>query len=193
VRLTSTDFAESISFSSTQRLAGTYYFYWYNARTREHVIDDDGTDALTDHPATLDDFSYASVRWHKKELNDMIAAGIDVALPVFWGAPSEQNAGAQLHWSYAGLKPLVQAREELLREGKTPPRLGLFYDTSTLRYNAWHEHVDLTTGLRPALVLRDGARFLFHDSTEALGDDRRASDRAPLLRFVREEARSERD
>jgi hypothetical protein len=39
----------------------------------------------------------------------------------------------------------VQAREELLRAGKQPPRIGLFYDTSTLRHNAWGEHQDLTT------------------------------------------------
>jgi len=138
-------FAESVSFASTQRLVGTYYFYWYNSETKEHIIDGDGSDALTTHPATLEDFSYKSVRWHKQQLNDMIAAGIDVVLPVFWGAPSEQSTRAHLHWSYAGLPPLVQAREELVREGKTPPRIGLFYDTSTLRYNAWGEHVDLTT------------------------------------------------
>jgi hypothetical protein len=32
-----------------------------------------------------------------------------------------------------------------LREGKTPPRIGVFYDTSTLQYNAWNYHADLTT------------------------------------------------
>ena len=37
------------------------------------------------------------------------------------------------------------ARDELVREGKKPPRIGLFYDTSTLQYNEWHEHIDLTT------------------------------------------------
>ena len=75
----------------------------------------------------------------------MIEAGIDFLLPVFWGAPSEQDAKAGLHWSYEGLPPLVQAREALLKEGKSPPRIGLFYDTSTLRHNAWHYHADLTT------------------------------------------------
>ena len=43
------------------------------------------------------------------------------------------------------MPPLVQAREELLRAGKQPPRIGLFYDTSTLQHNSWHEHQDLTT------------------------------------------------
>ena len=139
------DFAEAKSFRASDRIVGTYYFYWYDAATKEHIIDGDGTDALTTHPLTLEDFSYRSVAWHKRQLRDMIAAGIDVVLPVFWGAPSEQNPKAHLHWSYAGIPPLVQAREELLREGAQPPRIGLFYDTSTLRHNEWHEHVDLTT------------------------------------------------
>ncbi|MBI2946263.1 MAG: DUF5010 domain-containing protein [Verrucomicrobia bacterium] len=143
--LTSKDFAESQSFRAEERIVGTYYFYWYDSYSKEHILDGDGTDALTTHPPTLEEFSYKSVRWHKQQLADMMAAGIDFLLPVFWGAPSEHPEKAHLHWSYAGLKPLVQAREELLREGQTPPRIGLFYDTSTLRHNAWREHVDLTT------------------------------------------------
>lgn len=139
------DFAEARSFTAQDRIVGTYYFYWYAAETKEHLLNGNGSDALTDHPATLDDFSYRSVRWHKKELGDMMAAGIDVVLPVFWGAPSEHEAKAHLHWSYAGLQKLVQAREELLREGVNPPRIGLFYDTSTLQHNRWNQHIDLTT------------------------------------------------
>ncbi|MCI0748020.1 MAG: DUF5010 domain-containing protein [Verrucomicrobia subdivision 3 bacterium] len=145
VGLKPNDFADARSFQASDRIVGTYYFYWYDAATKEHIIDGDGTDALTTHPPTLEDFSYRSVTWHKRQLRDMIAAGIDVVLPVFWGAPSEHAPKAHLHWSYVGLPPLVQAREELLREGALPPRIGLFYDTSTLRHNAWHEHVDLTT------------------------------------------------
>jgi hypothetical protein len=144
VRLKPSDFAEAKSFRASDRIIGTYYFYWYDSTTKEHVIDGDGTDALTTHPPTLEDFSYRLVTWHKRQLRDMIAAGIDVVLPVFWGAPSEQDPKAGLHWSYVGIPPLVQAREELLREGAQPPRIGLFYDTSTLRHNAWREHVDLT-------------------------------------------------
>jgi hypothetical protein len=145
VGLKPSDLAEVKSFRASDRIVGTYYFYWYDAATKEHVIDGDGTDALTTHPPTLEDFSYRSVSWHKRQLRDMMAGGIDVVLPVFWGAPSEHDAKAHLHWSYVGIPPLVQAREELLREGAQPPRIGLFYDTSTLRHNAWREHVDLTT------------------------------------------------
>jgi hypothetical protein len=100
---------------------------------------------LTTHPASLNDFSYKSKTWHKQQLRDMISADIDAVLPVFWGAPSEQDVHADLHWSYAGLPPLVEAREELEREGLNPPRIGLFYDTSTLQNNAWSYHADLTT------------------------------------------------
>jgi hypothetical protein len=139
------DFSGAKSFKSTDRIVGTYYFYWYNVYTKEHIVNGDGSDALTDHPASMEDFAYTSSRWHTQQLNDMTTAGIDVVLPVFWGAPSEQDKHAGLHWSYAGLPPLIQAREDLVREGKRPPRIGLFYDTSTLQWNAWHEHIDLTT------------------------------------------------
>jgi hypothetical protein len=145
VNLQPADFAEAQSFRGTDRIVGTYYFYWYDAPSQAHLLDGDGTDALTTHPPTLDGLSWKAVAWHRRQLEDMEAAGIDVVLPVFWGAPSEQDPKAHLHWSYEGLPPLVQAREDLLRAGRKPPRLGLFYDTSTLRHNAWHEHLDLTT------------------------------------------------
>ena len=143
--LSEKDFAGVPTFALAEKIIGTYYFYWYDSRTGSHLTNPDGSDALTTHPPTLEDFSYHSVSWHRRQLEDMMAAGIDVVLPVFWGAPSEQAAKAGLHWSYAGLPPLVQAREELVREGRRPPRLGLFYDTSTLQHNRWGYHADLTT------------------------------------------------
>jgi hypothetical protein len=145
VNLTTTDFRESRTFTANDRIVGTYFFYWYDVYTNSHIVNADGTDALTTHPAALEDFSYKSVRWHKKQLADMEAAGIDVALMVFWGSPAEHDPDASLHWSFAGLKPLVAAREELFREGKKPPTIGLFYDTSTLQANRWGYHADLTT------------------------------------------------
>lgn len=149
VNLSEADFVRAKTFRASDRVVGTYYFYWYDAGTRAHIVDGDGTDALTTHPASMEGFSYKSVAWHKRQLEDMAAAGIDVALPVFWGGPSEHEAGAQNHWSFAGLPPLVKAREELSRAarpgGREPPRIGLFYDTSTLRFNAWGAHIDLTT------------------------------------------------
>ncbi|MEA3365115.1 MAG: DUF5010 domain-containing protein, partial [Candidatus Hydrogenedentes bacterium] len=71
-------------------------------------------------------------------------AGIDFLMPVFWGVPGQYEG-----WSFAGLPPLVEAHDALLAEGKRPPFVGMFFDTSILRYNAYgaagHSyHVDLT-------------------------------------------------
>jgi hypothetical protein len=138
-------FANARSFRGDDKIVMTHDFYWYDVASKAHIIDGDGTDALTTHPATMDDFSYKSVAWHKKQLSDMIEAGIDVVLPVYWGAPSDHAPGSHLAWSFEGLSPLARAAQELIREGKKPPKIGLFYDTTTLRHNAWGVHVDLTT------------------------------------------------
>jgi hypothetical protein len=148
INLKPADFAESSTFTSSDRVVSTPYFYWYDIYSLAHIIDGDNSDALTDHPPTLVDFSYKSKAWHKTQLLDLSAAGIDVLLPVYWGEPSQripnQPVSAQ-PWSYAGLPPLVQAREDLLRQGAHPPVIGLFYDTSTLQHNQAGRRIDLTT------------------------------------------------
>jgi hypothetical protein len=142
------DFSEAVSYTSSDRIVLTPYFYWYDVFSDAHITDSDGTDALTDHPPTLTGFSYLSKAWHREQLLDMTAAGIDVLLPVYWGEPSQripnQPVSAQ-PWSHSGIPPLIQAREELLSEGRSAPRIGMFYDTSTLQYNAANERIDLTT------------------------------------------------
>jgi len=131
--------ADGPTFKSGQPLVATSYFYWYDVTSGSHIRNGDGSDALTDHPPTLDGFSYRLVAWHRQQLSDMIEAGIDVALPVYWGFPGEKGG-----WSNEGLGPLVKAREALVKAGRKPPAIGLFYDTSTLQYNGAGVHVDLT-------------------------------------------------
>lgn len=142
------DFEASRSFTAGERVVLTSYFYWYDAYSGAHLTNSDGSDALTDHPPTLTGFSYRSVAWHRQQLLDMMDAGIDVLLPVYWGEPSQRVAGRPISeqpWSFAGLPPLVAARAELLAQGKRPPRIGMFYDTSTLDHNAAGRRIDLTT------------------------------------------------
>lgn len=142
------DFDGVPSFRPDDRVVLTPYFYWYDVYSGEHLFNTDGSDALTDHPPTLTGFSYRSAAWHQGQLEDMEEAGIDVVLPVYWGEPSARRPGrpASEHpWSYAGIPPLVAARETLLAQGRTPPRIGLFYDTSTLQFNEAGERIDLTT------------------------------------------------
>jgi len=133
------------SFNYGQPVVGTTYFYWYDIDTKSHIIDHDGTDALTTHPADMNNLSYKRAAWHKTQIKDMIAAGLDFLLPVFWGVPGKYNG-----WSFVGLPPLVQAHSALQKEGFDPPAIGLFYDTSILKWNGFNKdgtsyHVDLST------------------------------------------------
>ena len=129
-------------FSAKDRIVATYYFYWYDDESGEHFRNADGSDALTDHPADPKGYSYRRAAWHKKQLGDILDAGIDVALPVYWGCPAA-DAGEQ--FSTVGLSPLVAAADELTAAGRKPPRIGMFYDTSTLQYNGAGRRVDLST------------------------------------------------
>lgn len=129
-----------VRFAEGEPLIATTYFYWYDAPTKLHLIDPDGSDALTDHPPTLDNFSFKSTAWHKSQLIDMSDAGIDVVLAVYWGEPTGGH-----NWSDEGLPVLVAAREQLLAEGGRPPAIAMFYDTTTLQSNAGRFHVDLRT------------------------------------------------
>lgn len=132
------------SFSSGDKLLATYYFYWYDISSGAHIYNPDGSDAMTDHPANMENFSYKNVSWHKQELLDMIDAGIDIVLPVYWG--DTRN----LEWANPGLEKLVEACQLLKSEGIDPPKIGMFYDTSSLECEDSLKkpgvRLDLTTG-----------------------------------------------
>ena len=133
------------SFQRGQAIVGTTYFYWYDAASKAHIVNGDGSDALTTHPADMAGISFKSAAWHKAQLADMIDAGIDFLMPVFWGVPGKYDG-----WSFAGLPPLVEAHTAMEKEGLKPPAIGMFYDTSILQWNGSNAdgsnyHVDLTT------------------------------------------------
>lgn len=118
---------------------GTTYFYWYDIDTRAHIVDHDGSDALTTHPADMKNISFKRSSWHRRQLLDMIDAGVDFLMPVYWGVPGQYDG-----WSFKGIPPLIEAHDMLLKAGKSPPAIGLFYDTSILRHNP-DGHIDLST------------------------------------------------
>jgi hypothetical protein len=110
----------------------THYFYWYHWPT-EH-FDEPGAPGPEGHCRHFVDperVSYRSVDWHAENLAAMASAGIDVALPVYWGAPGAYDR-PNLAFSRAGLGPMVEALDRLAAAKESAPRLGLFYDTSTL-------------------------------------------------------------
>jgi len=114
----------------------TPFFYWYCRKTGEHFINADGTDALTDHPLNPEGYCYRNPQWWKRELLAVRKAGIDAILPVYWGVP-----GVEKGWSKEGLRALVPAWDELSRQGMNPPKVAMFYDTSTLRYNPFRKQI----------------------------------------------------
>jgi len=139
------DFKGTTSFRSGQPIVGTYYFYWYDVHTKEHFINPDGSDALTTHPLDTTDYSYRSVRWHRQQMEEIRSAGIDFILPVYWGNPGDRQPGKPLSWSFVGIKTLVEAQQQMRQARKKSPKIGLFYDTTTLQHNALSYHADLRT------------------------------------------------
>ncbi len=119
------------SFGPDERVIATHYFYWYKWPT-EHFFDDDARsdDALRHHFPDHRNVSYKSTAWHRRQMEDLNAAGIDVALLVYWGAPNQYDK-PDIRFSVRGIPPLVQALDEMAEAG-AHPRVGLFYDTSTL-------------------------------------------------------------
>jgi hypothetical protein len=116
--------AEAPSFAPTDRIVATHYFYWYR-----HP--DSHFDQLRLHFPKPESVSYESAAWHREEMLDVMAAGIDVILPVYWGAVDRYDK-PDVAFSVRGLPALTRALDSIRRQGKTPPRVGMFYDTTTL-------------------------------------------------------------
>lgn len=119
----------ALSVAAADITVATHYFYWY-LWPNEHFRPKDQLklEGHYHHFVTPEKVSYLSEDWHAGELWMMKAAGIDVALPVYWGAPGAYGKPG-ISFSVAGLGPMVRAAERL---GERSPKLGLFYDTSTL-------------------------------------------------------------
>jgi hypothetical protein len=116
--------AAAPSFAAGERLVAAFYFYWYRYPD-EHLAE------LGLHFPDERAVSYESEAWHRGELEDMCAAGIDVCLPVYWGA-LEHYDKPDVSFSVRGLPALVAAADALARVGMRPPRIGMMYDTTTL-------------------------------------------------------------
>jgi hypothetical protein len=117
-----------------QRMVFAKYLYWYQADPRRdaavaHITKPDGSSDLADLPAKGVGpwFSGDRVQWHKEELAGMVGAGICVALPDYLGSASVGAGTAD-----KGLDCMVSALEELRREGKQYPMVGMLLDASYL-------------------------------------------------------------
>jgi hypothetical protein len=121
------------SFGAAHRLVTTYYFYWHDltdpARRARY---DSGAFKSPPDPAR---YSFRFADTHLREFEDMLAAGIDFVLPVYWGEPGHPGRTTGMtcpyYWSTDGIPPMVEALDILAERG-TPLKVGLFYDTTIL-------------------------------------------------------------
>jgi len=148
IKLTADDHRGADSFKAGQPIIGATYFYSYDVYSGAGMIDPDGTDALTTHPprSDMDDFSYRSVAWHRRQLQDISSAGIDFIMPVYSEVPGRSDP-----WSVVGLKAFVEAHQQTQTDFANdltryrPPKIAMFYNTAALTDPRRAAPVDLTT------------------------------------------------
>jgi hypothetical protein len=121
----------------------TYFFYWYDAETGQHLNEEAG---LPVHPPEHPQISWHSVDWYRKELADMGEAEIDVLLATYWPEEDER-------WSFEGLPYMAEAKNQLADEGTATPDIGLFLATQVL------EGLDLTTSYGKTFFFEQIATF----------------------------------
>ena len=133
------------SFQTGDPVVATSYFYWYDIDSKAHILNHDGSDALTTHPVTTEGMSWKNPKWHERQFRQMAEADIDVAIAVYWGAPTVRQPDG-FRFSDEGVPNMVEALDTMIAGGEKAPALGLFYDTSTLGgHNAGGYRIDLTT------------------------------------------------
>lgn len=131
----------------------TYYFYWYDTQTRAHMGPHGpamNADPMTDEPVPFPPITWNGTEWHRRQIEDMLYAGVDVILPVYWG-----NHGTEW-WARPGVTNLGMALEEVRLSGQTPPSVAMFYDTNAHLY----ESVNLLYDLGKEAVYSD-IKFFF--------------------------------
>ncbi|WP_175924354.1 DUF5010 domain-containing protein [Burkholderia latens] len=145
------------SYRSDERIVCTTYFYWYDViNGGDYLKNPDGAQNSGDEyafavtPSDLKGLSYTLPAWHDEQLRDIVSAGIDVILPVYFGSPfasagdltkAEIGANRPSRFSDPGLVQIVAALNRRKQSGQMAPRVGMFYDTTTLTSNnakSWH-------------------------------------------------------
>jgi hypothetical protein len=124
------------SFAADQKIVGTYFFYWFDADTYRAGQATRNFDPYPFHPPDLDTISFRDPNWYEHQFRDMLAAGIDVVLPDYWGEPGQYSrrvapAPELNYFATEGLPPMVEALDRLYAAG-TPLKIALFLDTTIL-------------------------------------------------------------
>jgi hypothetical protein len=110
------------SFSADQPVVATYFFYWYDAATYRNAQATRTFDPYPFHSPNLDTITFHDPDWYEKEFHDMLAAGIDVVLPDYWGEPGQYPrrvapAPELNYFATEGIQPMVAALDRLYERG----------------------------------------------------------------------------
>ncbi len=139
-------------------LVATHYYYWYQWPKGNFNFDGTVPRAVHRHHfVEQEKADYLDPQWHGREFRDMAGAGVDIALPVYWGRPGEVQPSG---FAKVGLPPMVEALDTLAAAGEQTVKLGLFYDTTTL--GNWFQRLEPPEG-KPDLTTEAG-RKLFCDT-----------------------------
>jgi len=128
-------------FRADQRLATTYYFYWHDLTDPQRRAR--FASGQFPAPPDPDHYSFLMPETHEREFRDMLDAGLDFVLPVYWGEPGHPGRTtaqtAPHYWSTEGIPAMVAALDRMRAAGLPPLQVGMFYDTTILA------NADLTT------------------------------------------------
>jgi hypothetical protein len=128
------------SFSSRAFLATTYYFYWHDYTDPDRRARSQGR---FHSPPDAANYGFLLPETHQREFGDMLAAGLDFVLPVYWGEPGHPGRTTSTtsphYWSTEGIAPMVEALDRNRALGYPTLQMGMFYDTTILA------NADLTT------------------------------------------------
>jgi hypothetical protein len=124
------------SFGPDQKIVAAYFFYWFDAETYRAAQAQRSFDPYPFHPPNLSTISFRDPDWYEHEFRDMLATGIDVVLPDYWGEPGQYNrrvapAPELNYFATEGIPPMIEALDRLERAG-TPLKVGLFLDTTIM-------------------------------------------------------------
>jgi len=128
-------FSKDSSSNNSKIVAGSY-FYWYDDETGSHLW----SDHICTHPPIQDekghypDYSYKNKSWHKRQILDMMEAGINVIAPQFWGHSGSNS------FSTSGLIVLLESLTDLEKEGFNVPKVAPYIDTTAVIYAQFKEH-----------------------------------------------------
>jgi len=131
-------FSEIFSSSMPKTVAGAF-FYWYDDETGSHLWQDH----ICTHPPIQDEkghypgYSYKDKSWHKRQILDMMEAGINVITPQYWG-----NTGSNF-WNKSGLLNLLESLKELENEGFKVPKVAPYIDTTAVLYEQFKDNPEL--------------------------------------------------